>query len=250
MPLFTGLATHDDTKHVGSAKRDVAGGVVGLSGSGTLIIPSQYIAFESSIPGSFDIGLRTSAYAGLHVYISDVNNTTGYLKKSGSWDLIQTASMKNIASGIAGLDLNALLSINQLPVGVINSYAISNNILDSNDPEQSTISVTGVLFGSFTFTSLKPSPSTVRFTYKLRTDNAAKTAYAYIIKNGIVEIIDYVDSDTVYHTFTRDITIEEGDVISLEYEITAGATAYAKEFRILGDITTFDPALGWNIAKA
>jgi len=250
MPLFTGLATHDDTKHVGSAKRDVAGGVAALDNNGNLSIPGYFCIIPPDISGRSSFVSRYDFREGFNIRKIASYDYHLNIYEGGVETRVQTASMKNIASGIAGLDLNALLSINQLPVGVINSYAISNNILDSNDPEQSTISVTGVLFGSFTFTSLKPSPSTVRFTYKLRTDNAAKTAYAYIIKNGIVEIIDYVDSDTVYHTFTRDITIEEGDVISLEYEITAGATAYAKEFRILGDITTFDPALGWNIATA
>ncbi|MFA7171662.1 MAG: hypothetical protein WC180_06745 [Candidatus Paceibacterota bacterium] len=250
MPLFTGLATHDDTKHVGSAKRDIAGGVAGLDSFGNLSIPGGLLNLDNIGGGVTGIVISSDTYAALRLSRLSVKNYVGYIAQYGAYSIIQTERMKNIASGIAGLDLNALLSINQLPVGVINSYAISNNILDSNDPEQSTISVTGVLFGSFTFTSLKPSPSTVRFTYKLRTDDAAKTVYAYIIKNGIGEAYDYVDSDTVYHTFTHDITIEEGDVITLEYETTAGATAYAKEFRILGDITTFDPALGWNIATA
>lgn len=162
-------------------------------------------------------------------------------------DVHNTTAKRNVPSGIAGLDSNGLLSINQLPKGVINSYSISNGVLDSNDPEQNTTFEGGTEFGLFIFNSLKPSPATIRLQFKLKTNNPVLPAYASIIKNSEVQSTDICDVDTDYHTFMHDIEISEDDIIVLEFKTTFGGTAFAKDFRILGTVTPFDANLGWNI---
>ena len=130
MPLFTGLATHDDTKHVGSAKRDIAGGVAGLDSFGNLSIPGGLLNLDNIGGGVTGIVISSDTYAALRLSRLSVKNYVGYIAQYGAYSIIQTERMKNIASGIAGLDLNARIPVLQSVYNPV-QYINCNGVVDA-----------------------------------------------------------------------------------------------------------------------
>jgi len=109
MPVTSGLSTHDDTKHTGSAKRDTVGGVAGLDESGAVLGKGELLSLVRNSSQQIHFGDRTSAELYLQVQRLSADTYSLRIRESGVWQNIQTASMKNVANGIAGLDANALL---------------------------------------------------------------------------------------------------------------------------------------------
>lgn len=103
MRINAGMIAHDDGLHVGSAKRDTVYGVAALEGNGSIIAQgwSIYLARD----GANDIALRerTSDEAAMVIRRTGANAYTMYNNTVAGGKILQDSSMKNIASGIAGL---------------------------------------------------------------------------------------------------------------------------------------------------
>lgn len=104
MPISGGTAgAHDDAMHQGSAKRDVPNGVAGLEGLGDLIVPNDSMYLARSAIDNIIIRERTSAEMIAYFNRVGVDDFTLFIKESGVWERAQTASMKDVLSGIAAL---------------------------------------------------------------------------------------------------------------------------------------------------
>lgn len=125
MGLSTPLMTiHDDTLHTGSAKRDTALGVAGLDSSGNVLALSSQIILTRDVGNNVHIKERTSNEFCLIINRASSNDYSASIYEGAVWKRIQTESMKNVASGIAGLDaLKAL----QPPRTHNNVGSIGNN---------------------------------------------------------------------------------------------------------------------------
>lgn len=103
---------------------DVANGIVKLDNSGDVISPSSGLKLTRD--GSNDIAIfeRTSNEQAIALRRIGANDYLFRVFDSGSAYEIQNESMKNIASGIAGLDIDIRLSLTQggVPAGVILPY--------------------------------------------------------------------------------------------------------------------------------
>lgn len=139
MPLSGGTSgAHDDAMHQGNAKRDVVGGVAALSAggyvvdiwghacqptsqkdavggyaaldaAGALLVPGSKIYYTRD--GSDDVHIyeRTSDEEAYAFHRVGADDYTLHVKESNVWERAQTESMKDVASGIAGLDANIKL---------------------------------------------------------------------------------------------------------------------------------------------
>lgn len=114
MPFQIGsVAVHDDGQHTGSAKRDTVSGVAGVDASGNVVALGDAIGLSRGLPPNIYIKERTSNEYAMKLYRSAANSYEGSIHESGVMKRIQTESMKNAASGIAGLDASILLSLAQ-----------------------------------------------------------------------------------------------------------------------------------------
>jgi hypothetical protein len=110
MPFQVGsVSVHDDGQHTGSAKRDTASGVAGLDSDGDVIAPGKSIELTRDVSDYITIRERTSNEGAFSLERVGVSDYAGYIRESAGNSLIQTASMKNVANGIAGLDANLLV---------------------------------------------------------------------------------------------------------------------------------------------
>ena len=105
MPLSGGTAgAHDDAMHQGSAKRDVVNGVAGLDASGYILGIGPQLRMPVDGGGHLYFVDRTSGEAGFNLTRIGAGNFTLEMRESAAWVVVQTASMKDIVSGIAALD--------------------------------------------------------------------------------------------------------------------------------------------------
>jgi hypothetical protein len=119
MPFPGGTqGAHDDTQHQGSAKRDTTNGVAGIDGSGYVEAPAAYLSLTRSVGNYLGILDRTSGDVANRFLRIGSADFQGFIKEANVDQRIQTASMKNIASGIAGLDASALVAVANLPVNI------------------------------------------------------------------------------------------------------------------------------------
>ena len=108
MPFQIGsVAVHDDGQHFGSARRDVANGVAGLSASGYLLVPGYGVILTRDVDNNVHIYERTSSE--LICYFNRVAATdyVGRIMVGGVYQVLQHAGFKDVANGIAGLDASA-----------------------------------------------------------------------------------------------------------------------------------------------
>jgi hypothetical protein len=104
MPFQVGsIALHDDGQHLGSAKRDVADGVAALDANGWILALGNRIVFARDGSDNLYLNERTSAEGVCRWSRVGANDYVADLKVASVWDRIQTASMKDVVSGIAAL---------------------------------------------------------------------------------------------------------------------------------------------------
>lgn len=112
MPISGGTAgAHDDAMHQGSAKRNVYSGVAGLNANGNILVPGSYIFITRDLGEAVYIRDKSSANDLFRLVRVGVNDVVGYIKVGGVWSLLQTASMKDVVSGIAALDASGHLLV-------------------------------------------------------------------------------------------------------------------------------------------
>ncbi len=110
MPFQIGsVAVHDDGQHTGSAKRDTASGVAGLNDGGDVIAPGNEVKLTRDANNDIAISENQSGDWAITARRTAANTYTLYNNTAAGGKIIQDSSMKNIASGIAGLD--ALLGL-------------------------------------------------------------------------------------------------------------------------------------------
>jgi hypothetical protein len=109
--MYGSGASHDDTQHFGSAKRDTNSGLAGLGSSGYLLAKGEAILLPRDGTNAIYIMERTSNEISTKIIRIGANDYDGYLRESAGLKQIQTESMKDVASGIASLDANSRLLV-------------------------------------------------------------------------------------------------------------------------------------------
>jgi len=125
MPLFSGLSAHSDNMHILSAKRDAAGGVAGINGSGGLLVPGSAMLITRSGADHIFFYERQSMEWFLQVERRGIGNYRFIaMTDVGMQDLIHEGKI-NVANGIAGLDSNKRVPTQYggMPTGTILPFA-------------------------------------------------------------------------------------------------------------------------------
>jgi len=110
MPFQVGsVAVHDDGQHFGTSKRDTVGGVAGLDASGHLLALAYRIYAARGGSEQVTFRERTSDERMMRLIRNGANDYEERINVGGVEKVVQHEGMKNVASGIAGLDANILL---------------------------------------------------------------------------------------------------------------------------------------------
>lgn len=107
MPLSSGMSIHDDTKHKGSAKRDVVNGVAALDAGGALLAPGPALSLTRNTSNNILIRERTSGEHPIYFTRIGPDDFEVLIMSGGGYRVVQLANMKDAANGIAGLDASA-----------------------------------------------------------------------------------------------------------------------------------------------
>jgi len=108
MPFQIGsVAVHDDGQHFGSAKRDTALGVAGLSAAGNLLVPGAAVYLARNVANNVAIYEWTSGELVCFFTRVGANDYVGYVRVDGLVKILQHDGFKDVANGIAGLDASA-----------------------------------------------------------------------------------------------------------------------------------------------
>lgn len=108
MPFQIGsVGLHDDISHYGSAKRDAVNGVAPIDNLGNVLAKGPAIYLTRDGAEALYIRDRITGEDVLGISRSGANNYVGYILETTGWKKIQMESMKNVASGIAGLDASS-----------------------------------------------------------------------------------------------------------------------------------------------
>ncbi len=123
-----GIAIHNDLQHTGSAKRDTASGVAGLDVGGDIIAPGNELELTRDASGDILIIEHTSEETAVVFRRTGANAYTLYNNTVAGGKIIQDSSMKDVASGIAGLNAGAKVPVANLesPVGTHAALAASH----------------------------------------------------------------------------------------------------------------------------
>jgi hypothetical protein len=142
MPFQIGsVATHDDGQHTGSAKRDAISGVAGLNGLGDSLALGPVAWLTRNGTSEIWLGERISGDGVAYWKRIAAFSFEAYILESSVSKRIQTESMKNIASGIAGLDASTLLALAQQRLNFkLGSFTRDTSIASGNQ------SISGVGF--------------------------------------------------------------------------------------------------------
>lgn len=119
MPFAYGtLGAHDDVNHYGSAKRDTASGVAGLDSSGHVLGKGNILKLPRSGANNIAMFERTSGENALILNRVAADDYDCFVVESSVNKQVQTESMKDVASGIAGLDASAKVPTTSLYTNV------------------------------------------------------------------------------------------------------------------------------------
>lgn len=256
MPVQAGITVHDNSKHVGSAARDSAGGVAGLDGSGDIMAPGGRIYLRRS--GSDDMAIveRTSGEFSFYLHRLSSNTYQAFIKVGGVWVECLHYGNKGVANGIAGLDASAeitsrlayenvangvpkLNSDTLVPNSLIEmftnpcTYALGDVLLHSHDAVVSTNSNIAAKVKTIVITTLKATPSTIRLSFDWRhTDGLGGTARASIFKNGVRVGVQQDNALATFVTYSEDLSFAQGDNLQLYLHTNNAVAAEARNFRV------------------
>ncbi len=105
MPFMYGSgASHDDQGHFGSAKRDVASGVAGLSSTGYVLGKTGGLLLTRDGNNDIAVGDRSSGEFALYIRRLGANTYAFYRGPVAGGVQLQDSSMKDVASGIVAQD--------------------------------------------------------------------------------------------------------------------------------------------------
>ncbi|MCK5520319.1 MAG: hypothetical protein KAI81_04340 [Candidatus Marinimicrobia bacterium] len=151
-------------------------------------------------------------------------------------DLHKGTSKRNLAGGVAGLDSSGNLSSGIIS-GLLNRYAITNDLLHSNDSTQiNSTQNTYKKVKTITLNTLYRTPETIRIKFDLKTTWSIHNAYGRIYKNGVALGTERITNNTSYVTYSEDLSFEDGDTLELwTYNIGWNAAySYTRNLRIYG----------------
>jgi len=239
-------------------KRDTALGVAGLDATGRLLVLSSYILIARNVINNVVIIERTSGETVCYYNRVGPNDYEGYVQESGVVKRVQTESMKNIASGIAGLDGDALVNLANLPEfysfleqSMINAnFTVSKyvdvsgtDIFHAHDAEAVTSAETMTKLKTITPAQLLLRDGTAKLFFALKGTSATDAGYGQIYVNGSPVGTLRERASINYLSYTETITgLSVGDTIELwgRHSVGEAGDATVKEFRILGSVTTTD----------
>ena len=131
------------------------------------------------------------------------------------------------------------LFINDTGYGISTNYAHSNNILYSNDSEESTSSDTYVKLLSINLTDLNTDDINITVQYKYRSNHDLYSSEFRIYRNGNPVGPEKSTKSISYLTWTENLTFKKGDTVELWAKSDA-TYAYAKELRVLGEFCAYN----------
>ena len=130
MPLTSGLGRHDNTKHVGSAKAGVPGGVAQLDSTGSLTIPGSRLQATRSDTDDIEILDLTSFESPIQFRRLGSLDWTLKLLEGGSRYRALTNRLFNIPNGIPQLSSEGRIETALLPV-LLEEYTNHSGTLDN-----------------------------------------------------------------------------------------------------------------------
>lgn len=135
---------------------------------------------------------------------------------------------------ITGIVFPGLTSISQVATGLC--YTIGDVLLQSNDAEATSTSVTPELKKEMKY--LGNGPVTMRIKFDIK-NNTTDPTYGQIYKNGVAFGTQQSRGASTYQTFSEDLSFTTNDLIQVYIWRGGGATSYIQNFRIYNDPTTF-----------
>ena len=237
------LAQHTATMHVGSADRAVADGVASLDGSGD--VPLAQV--PDTLTGKDADTLDTKHYSDISSEIDgDIITHEGLSQNihgAGAAETLLNSGDKDMANGIAGLDADAKIADAQM-AGLNKKYIISDDVLHDNaNVVSGTEYLVYTLRSAIEITSLHPTPSTLRISFKYKSNGSA-VIHARIYKNGAGFGTVRETGSASWQTFVEDLEFAEGDLIQI-YSYTgvsgqAVTTGYLQVQGIASQLTLQD----------
>ena len=114
-------------------------------------------------------------------------------------------------------------------------YTISDDIVVSDYGVKNSSAGVYTKYREIKIEKLNPTPSTVRITFNIKTNNPTYPAYGRIYKNGGAVGTERINGTTSYIVYTEDISFTEGDLLQL-YLKCGSATLSNEYFKIHGSI--------------
>lgn len=105
--LADGAVTED--KHDAASKKDTVSGVAALDSSGNLLSKGALVYLPRDGTNNIIVMERTAGEQALKITRTGAADFDAYINETAGYSQLQTASMKNIASGIVGLDAQKLI---------------------------------------------------------------------------------------------------------------------------------------------
>ena len=149
---------------------------------------------------------------------------------------------KNNLQFEAGAGAGVIPAIN---IGIKKKYVIGNPVILAHDAEASIGPGDYTLLKTITISELKPSPTTLRIQFALRSSTTDNFVYGRIYKNGVAVGTERQMFSLTYATYIEDLEFAKGDAIQLYAHGAVNSVAYIRNFRVSGDKTqmTLDNAL-------
>jgi len=125
-------------------------------------------------------------------------------------------------------------------------YALSNTVIQANDAEVSTTSISYTKVKEIKIASVvtgnvgcqgSGTSFALRIMFDIKISNTATSARGQVYRNGVAVGTEHSNSTTSYVTFTDDITQPwtQNDLIQLYIRtLNSAYTAYARNFRVCG----------------
>jgi len=224
----------DETAHAAASKKDTAGGVAAQeSTTGNVVATGSSIKLTRTGANNIYVHERTSNEEALYLNRVAANDYDAFILEGGIGKQIQTESMKNVASGIAGLDTNR-------DIPHIRPKAASANLRHSHDAEDTSSSITFSKRKTYTFAY--GISGTLRVSFDIKNIGSLATVHGRIYKNGVAIGTDQTTTDGNYTTKTEDINfgvLSAGDTIELYARNEDSVeTVFVRNFRISYDNAT------------
>lgn len=263
MPFSGGVAgAHGDSMHQDDAKRDTALGLAGLDAAGDVLAPGANVVLTRNGSDEVELHERTSGEVFARWVRAGVNDYAQWLHVGAVPVEVLHTAMKDVASGIAGLDASVEIPLALLKVDVANGIAgldadaviphemirvgsfraehrrkvVSNDLRQSHDSEDPILSGSWAKYKTITMTN--GISGTLRIKHSSYCENGlAGATHSRVYKNGSPLGADNANTtDMSYVEYSEDLNVgdlQPGDTLELwAYDAAYPDFRSVKNFRM------------------